>query len=63
MSGAYRYKRVQVIGDERYHDVPDKNMASHVCEAEQYRLLGHGEGRTVLKGHRINLPRPELAIM
>ena len=50
MAGAYRYKRVQVVGDERYHDVPDKNMASHVCEAEQYRMLGAGEGRVVLRG-------------
>lgn len=64
MAGAYRYKRVQVLGDDRYHDVPDKNMASHVCEAEQYRMLGAGEGRVVLKGvYAGSLPRPEVALM
>lgn len=50
MAGQYRYKRVQVIGDERFHDKPEKNSVSHVCEADQYRMLGTGEGRVVLRG-------------
>lgn len=50
MAGQYRYKRVQVLGDERFHDKPEKNMVSHVCEADQYRMLGAGEGRVVLRG-------------
>lgn len=50
MAGQYRYKRVQVLGDEKFHDKPDKNAVSHVCEADQYRLLGAGEGRVVLRG-------------
>lgn len=50
MAGQYRYKRVQVVGDERYHDKPEKNSVSHVCEADQYRMLGAGEGRVVLRG-------------
>lgn len=50
MAGQYRYKRIQVAGDERFHDQPDKNMVSHVCEADQYRMLGCGEGRVVLRG-------------
>lgn len=61
MSGAYRYKRVQVVGDDRFHDKPDKNMASHVCEGEQYRMLGAGEGRVVLKGQQ-RLPQHAYAI-
>jgi hypothetical protein len=44
MAGAYRYKRVQISGDERYHDKPDKTMYSHVCEAGQYLFVGAGEG-------------------
>lgn len=64
MAGAYKYKRIQIVGDERFHDKPDKNMASHVCEAEQYRMLGAGEGRVVLRGVGVGkLSRPELAIM
>lgn len=48
MAGGYAYKRLQVSGDERYHDKPDKNRFSHVCEAGQYMMLGAGEGRTVI---------------
>jgi len=48
MAGGYAYKRLQVSGDERYHDKPDKNRFSHVCEAGQYQMLGAGEGRTVI---------------
>jgi len=50
MAGQYRYRRVQVVGDDRYHDKPEKNAVSHVCEADQYRMLGCGEGRVVLRG-------------
>lgn len=57
MAGGYSFKRVQVIGDERYKDEPDKNMYSHVCEAGQYMLLGGGEGKAVLrKEKRANRP-------
>ena len=50
MAGQYRFKRIQVLGDERYHAKPEKNMVSHVCEADQYRMLGTGEARVVLQG-------------
>ncbi len=63
MAGAYRYKRIQIVGDERFHDKPDKNMASHVCEAEQYRMIGCGEGQVVLKGARRQLLRPAETLM
>jgi hypothetical protein len=47
MSGGFHYRRVQVSGD-RYHDQPDKNQYSHVCEAFEYDVLGGGEGRSVM---------------
>jgi hypothetical protein len=50
MAGKYRYKRIQVLGSESFHDKPEKNSVSHVCEADQYRMLGTGEGRVVLRG-------------
>ena len=50
LSGAYRYKRVQVSGDDRYHEQPEKNMASHVAEALQYALLGVGSAKILLSG-------------
>jgi hypothetical protein len=44
MRGRFCYRRIQVAGDERYHDKRDKNAFSHVCEAHEYMLLGAGEG-------------------
>lgn len=49
MSGGYHYRRLQVVGQERYRDVPDKTIYSHVCEAGQYLMLGAGEARTLIR--------------
>ena len=57
MAGGYCYKRVQVTGDERFHDKPDKNKFSHPCEAGQYMMVGAGEGDTVIGTSR-NWSRP-----
>jgi hypothetical protein len=52
MAGKYRMKRVATsgAGAEVYQSKPEKNMFSHVCEADQYRMIGTGEGRVVLRG-------------
>ena len=44
LAGAFKYRRLAVTGEERYHDKRDKNMYSHPCEALEYGLLGEGEG-------------------
>jgi hypothetical protein len=44
LSGEYQFKRIQVTGQERFHDQPDKGPTSHVCEALHYCLMGAGEG-------------------
>lgn len=49
MAGRYCFKRVKVAGDERFHDKPDKNAWSHVCEALQYLMLGAGEGKVLMR--------------
>lgn len=49
MAGGYSYKRVQVGGEERYRDVPDKNHYSHVAESLQYLLVGGGESQNLLR--------------
>ena len=41
-AGGYHYKRVQVSGDERFHDKADKNKFSHVHDGLQYLLLCAG---------------------
>lgn len=48
MQGAYAFKRVAVAGDERYRDVPDKNYASHPCEAGQYLMMGAGGAASIM---------------
>ena len=44
LQGGHCYRRMQVRGAERYADVPDKNLYSHVSDALQYCCLGMGEG-------------------
>jgi len=48
MAGGFSYKRVQIAGEERFHDKPDKNRYSHPCEAAEYMMLGAGEGKVLL---------------
>lgn len=38
--GSYKYKRLQVSGQDKFHDKPDKNDYSHPADAEQYLALG-----------------------
>ena len=38
-NGRYQYRRLQVVGEERYKDVPDKNDFSHLHDALQYAAL------------------------
>lgn len=52
MAGKYAYKRVQVLGDDRYHDKPDKGMYSHVCEALQYVMLEFGSNPTLTRAQQ-----------
>lgn len=47
-AGAYCLRRVAIVGHDRYKDAPDKNEYSHVAEAEQYMMLGAGEGLRVV---------------
>ena len=49
MAGGYNYRRVQVSGEERYRDAPDKNIYSHVCEAAQYLMMGAGVGDEIVR--------------
>jgi hypothetical protein len=49
LAGGYCYRRIQIAGEERYRDVPDKSLHSHVAEALEYLLVGAGAGRTVVR--------------
>lgn len=61
LAGAFCYKRVAVVGMERYHDKPDKNEFSHVCEAGEYGLMAGGEGRKAVTRSNSNFSRPVVA--
>jgi hypothetical protein len=63
MAGMYRYKRVATAaGSDRYQEKPEKNSVSHVCEADQYRMLGCGEGRAVVTGSIGRRSRPAYSV-
>lgn len=47
-AGGYGYRRLQVSGNERYEERPEKNMYSHIHDALQYALCGGGESRRLL---------------
>lgn len=62
MAGGYHRKRLQVAGDIRYRDVPDKNKFSHVIEALEYDIVSAGEDRNVtVMADRIRGPREAYA--
>jgi hypothetical protein len=49
MAGAYRYRRIQLGGTERYHDQPEKNAYSHVADGLQYAMVGGGEAKLLVR--------------
>jgi hypothetical protein len=49
LSGGYCYKKMAVVGEERYHEKPDKNRYSHIGEAIEYMALGGGEGERLVE--------------
>lgn len=60
LKGGFCFKRKQIAGDERYHDEPDKNDFSHICEAGEYGLQGAGEGAKAITA--INIPQEPIVI-
>lgn len=57
MNGEYRFRRVQVPGEERFKDAPEKNMVSHVCEAQQYTCLHVSGPRSSARPQRAPVAR------
>ena len=55
-NGGYKYRRIQVVGEERYADEPNKNSYSHPHDALQYVAMESG-GRqaTKEKGKKITI--------
>jgi hypothetical protein len=51
MGGGYKYKRMQVSGEDRFKDMPDKGKFSHVAESLQYLVLGAVGDSAVIGGY------------
>lgn len=47
LAGGFHYVRVQMAGAERFRDIPDKNIHSHIAEAAEYALMDAGEHAVV----------------
>ena len=47
-NSTYRYRRVNITGEHRYMEEPEKNDASHPHDAAQYVLLEGGEYHDVM---------------
>ena len=43
LMGAWHYKKVQVVGEDRFAEKPSKNDVSHICDGAGYGFLGAGE--------------------
>jgi hypothetical protein len=59
LQGGFCYKRVEIAGEERYHDVPVKNEYSHVVEACEYGMIGGGEGEKLITAPDDGRPRQD----
>lgn len=63
MSGGYHRRRLQVAGEIKYRDVPEKNHYSHVCEALEYDCVSAGEDRNVtVAREEQRAPRAQYAV-
>jgi len=59
LMGGFCYRRVQVAGDARYSDEPEKNnIYSHICEGGEYALMAGGEGRKAITSSNSNFAKP-----
>ena len=52
MAGGYKFRLMQISGEERFHEHPEKNIYSHCAEALQYALVGAGQAREVVGSRR-----------
>lgn len=53
LSGGFKYARVKISGEDRYHDRPVKNMYSHICEALEYVAMAYArDSKEMKKEHK-----------
>jgi hypothetical protein len=59
-NGAYKYRRIQVTGEERYTEEPVKNAASHPHDAIQYAAMESGGIQAIRAKDREEGPRTRM---
>lgn len=65
LSKDYHYKRLAIAGEERYREVPDKNMASHRQDCIQYIAMKFASERILSSKapkERVNMYNPVMRI-
>lgn len=62
LQGGYQYKRMQVSGDAKFKDVPDKNKFSHVAESLQYLGIGATGGNIIFAKSKTKINNPRAVI-
>nr|AKH47363.1 hypothetical protein DVVG_00034 [uncultured marine virus] len=55
LAAKWKYKKIQVVGPERFAATPDKNEYSHPCDGLGYLLLGGGENQQ-MRGRKPGKP-------
>jgi len=54
--GEYRMRRLQIVGQERYTDKPEKNLVSHGHDALQYACMSVEDALTLVSQGSLNWP-------
>lgn len=62
LSGGYKFRQLQVSGEARHHDEPEKNRYSDVQDAFQYAVCGMGEYLIMTKGEQRHATEPASTI-
>lgn len=57
LAGGFKYKTVRGDDAGMVRAKPDKNMYSHICEANEYNFMGAGEGRTIITSDQPRKPQ------
>lgn len=62
LAGGYAYKRMQVTGEEKFQDVPNKNKFSHIADGLQYLVLGATGGDLVFAKSKTVINKPKRVV-
>lgn len=60
LAGRYAYRRLNVSGEEKFRDVPDKNEYSHISDALQYAFDAIGATQKIIKPEQQPKREPQI---